>query len=60
VIENVFAFPGIGQQLVIAIGQADTSTVLAITMVLGALFIALSFIADLLVVYFNPKLRDVQ
>jgi peptide/nickel transport system permease protein len=57
VVENVFAFPGIGQQLVLAIGQGDTSTVLAITMVLGALFIALSFIADLLVVYFNPKLR---
>lgn len=57
VVENVFAFPGIGQQLVQAIGQSDTSTVLAITTVLGALFIALSFIADLLVVYFNPKLR---
>lgn len=58
VVENVFAFPGIGQQLVLAIGQADTSTVLAITMLLGAMFIALSFIADLLVVYFNPRLRS--
>jgi peptide/nickel transport system permease protein len=58
VVENVFAFPGIGQQLVQAIGQSDTSTVLAITMVLGAMFIALSFIADLLVVYFNPRLRS--
>jgi peptide/nickel transport system permease protein len=58
VVENVFAFPGIGQQLVQAIGQADTSTTLAITMVLGAMFIALSFIADLLVVYFNPRLRS--
>jgi len=57
VVENVFAFPGIGQQLVQAIAQADTSTVLAITMLLGVLFMALSFVADLLVVYFNPRLR---
>jgi peptide/nickel transport system permease protein len=57
VVENVFAFPGIGQQLVEAIGQSDTSMVLAITMVLGAMFLALSFVADLLVVYFNPRLR---
>jgi peptide/nickel transport system permease protein len=57
VVENVFAFPGIGQQLVEAIGQSDTSMVLAITMLLGAMFLALSFVADLLVVYFNPRLR---
>jgi peptide/nickel transport system permease protein len=57
VVENVFAFPGIGQLLIQAIGQSDTNMVLAITMLLGAMFIALSFIADLFVVYFNPRLK---
>jgi peptide/nickel transport system permease protein len=58
VVENVFAFPGIGQELVQAIGLGDTSTVLAITMVLGATFIGMSFVADLLVVYLNPRLKE--
>jgi len=57
VVENVFAFPGIGQALVQAIGQGDTITVQAIALVMGAMFIAISLAADLLVVYFNPRLK---
>jgi peptide/nickel transport system permease protein len=57
VVENVFAFPGIGQTLITAIGQSDTSAVLAITMLLGAMCIVLSLIADLLVIAFNPRLK---
>lgn len=60
VVENVFAFPGIGRQLVQAITQGDTNTVLAIIMLLGTLFIALGFVADLVVVYLNPRLRAIQ
>ena len=57
VVENVFAFPGIGQALVQAIGQGDMVTVQAIALVMGAMFITISFLADLLVVYFNPRLK---
>ncbi len=57
VVENVFAFPGVGQLFVQAIGAGDTITVLAIAVVMGAMFIAISLIADLLVVYFNPRLK---
>jgi peptide/nickel transport system permease protein len=57
VVENVFAFPGIGQALVQAIAQGDTLTVQAIALVMGAMFIAISLAADLLVVYFNPRLK---
>src|SRR5919199_1929583 len=57
VVENVFAFPGIGQALVQAISQGDTITVQAIALVMGAMFIAISLAADLLVVYFNPRLK---
>jgi peptide/nickel transport system permease protein len=57
VVENVFAFPGVGQALVQAIAQGDTITVQAIALVMGAMFIAISLAADLLVVYFNPRLK---
>jgi peptide/nickel transport system permease protein len=60
VVENVFAFPGIGQALVQAINQGDVLTVQAIALVMGAMFIVISVLADLLVVYFNPRLRGVR
>jgi peptide/nickel transport system permease protein len=57
VVENVFAFPGIGQLLVQAIGGGDTTMVQAIALVMGAMFILISLAADFLVVYFNPRLK---
>ena len=57
VVENVFAFPGIGQLLVQAIVGGDVITVQAIALVMGAMFIGISLAADLLAVYFNPRLR---
>ena len=57
VVENVFAFPGIGQLLVQAIGGGDTTMVQSIALVMGAMFILISLAADFLVVYFNPRLR---
>ena len=57
VVENVFAFPGIGQLLVQAIGGGDTTMVQSIALVMGAMFILISLAADFLVVYFNPRLK---
>jgi peptide/nickel transport system permease protein len=57
VVENVFAFSGIGYTLLQAIAQNDTLTVQAIAVVMGAMFIVISLIADMLVVYFNPRLK---
>lgn len=57
VVENLFGFPGVGQQLVQAIGQADVVTVQAVALAMGAMFIVVSLVADLLVIYFNPRLR---
>lgn len=57
VVETVFAFPGVGQALVEAIGNGDVITVQAIGLLMGALFIAISFVADLFVIYFNPRLK---
>lgn len=57
VVENVFGFPGLGQLLVQAIGNGDVLAVEAITLVLAAVFVATSLLADLLVVYLDPRLR---
>jgi peptide/nickel transport system permease protein len=57
VVESVFGFPGIGQMLVSAIGQADVITVQAAAMALGAFVIVINMSTDLLAAYFTPKLR---
>jgi peptide/nickel transport system permease protein len=57
VVENVFAFPGIGQGLVQAIQTTDVYNVLAIAMMMGALFVIVSVVADIVAAYLNPRLR---
>lgn len=57
VVETVFAFPGMGQALVEAIGSGDVITVQAIGLLMGAMFIGISLVADLFVIYFNPRLK---
>jgi peptide/nickel transport system permease protein len=57
VVEYVFAFPGIGQGLVQATQTSDSFNVEAIALLLGAMFIAVSLAADLLVAYLNPRLK---
>jgi peptide/nickel transport system permease protein len=57
VIENLFAFPGLGQLLVSAISTGDVFTVQAIAFLMGSIFIGTSMLADLLVLYLNPRLR---
>jgi peptide/nickel transport system permease protein len=57
VIENVFAFPGIGQALVEAVSNGDAVTTQAIVLILGATIIAVNVLADVAVTYFNPRLR---
>jgi peptide/nickel transport system permease protein len=58
VVENVFAYPGLGQLLVSAIDSNDAIMVQSIAMIMGAMFITISIVADLIVVYLNPRLRS--
>ncbi|MFC7764638.1 ABC transporter permease [Leucobacter soli] len=58
IVENVFGFPGIGQALVAAINSKDTNSVLAITMLLGILFILLNLLTDFVAVLANPRSRN--
>jgi len=57
VIENVFAFPGIGQSLVDAISNGDAVSIQAIVLVMGAAIISINLAADVLVTRFDPRLR---
>jgi peptide/nickel transport system permease protein len=57
VVETVFAFPGIGQELVQSINSADVTVVQATALIIGSAYIILNFVADALVIALNPKLR---
>lgn len=54
VVENVFDFPGLGQDLVNAVTTGDTITVQAVAMLLGAIFIVVSLLTDTLAAVLNP------
>lgn len=54
VVENVFDFPGLGQDLVSAVTTGDTITVQAVAMLLGAIFIVVSFATDAAANALNP------
>lgn len=58
VVENVFDFPGLGQDLVSAVGTGDTITVQAVAMLLGAIFIVVSFATDAIAAALNPATRS--
>jgi peptide/nickel transport system permease protein len=57
VVESLFSYPGIGQQLVQAVSERDFTLIQGITLVLAALYITINIVADLVVVFLVPKLR---
>lgn len=60
VIENVFAWPGLGRLTIQAVMARDYPLVQAITLIIVFLFIIMSLIADIVYVYLNPKVRYYQ
>lgn len=57
IVENLFAYPGIGQELVSAVTIHDDLEVQSVTMLLAAFYVAVTIVADLLVMIVVPKLR---
>jgi len=55
-IENVFAIPGIGQLTVTAITQHDIAVAQACILVLGATYVVLNLVVDLLLPLIDPKI----
>jgi len=57
VTETVFSRPGLGRMLVDAIGARDFPVVQGGLMILGASFVAMNALVDLLYAYLDPRIR---
>jgi len=57
VVENVFAFPGLGTLLITAVESNDLPVIEAVAVVTSALLVAINLFADSLVVLLNPRTR---
>jgi peptide/nickel transport system permease protein len=57
VVEALFAYPGIGSELVSAVNTRDLVTVQAIALILATIFVIINIVADLVVILLVPKLR---
>ena len=58
VIENVFAWPGLGQLSIKAIVEHDFPVIQAYVLIVAVLFIVFNTMADIINAYLNPKLRE--
>lgn len=58
VVERLFAWPGIGDLLLNAIGQRDYTLVQGITVLFVIGFLLINLLVELLYVVVNPRLRD--
>ena len=57
-VETVFAWPGLGRVLVVAVAARDYPVVLALTVLYAAAVILANLAADLLVPLVDPRRRD--
>jgi peptide/nickel transport system permease protein len=57
VIEELFAYPGIGQLLIFAISNRDYPLVQGVVLVFAAVFILINLIVDISYAYFDPRIR---
>jgi peptide/nickel transport system permease protein len=57
VTESVFAWPGIGRQLVLAVSQRDVAVVQVILLLVAASMVASNFTVDLLYGWLDPRVR---
>ena len=57
IIERIFSYPGIGNMAIDAVINRDLPLIQGLTLVFGALFVAVNVVVDLLVVATNPRLR---
>ncbi|MGL5820142.1 MAG: nickel ABC transporter permease [Sarcina sp.] len=55
IVENIFAWPGLGSYLVSSIMNRDFPVVQGYVLLMGIMFVIINFIADLLIQLLNPK-----
>jgi peptide/nickel transport system permease protein len=59
VVENLFAYPGLGTLLLSGVGSNDLPVIEAVAVVTAALLVTINLAADALLVVLNPRLRAV-
>lgn len=57
VVEFLFRYPGLGQELISAVNYRDVMVVVAITMIIAAVYVVVNLLADIVGILANPKLR---
>jgi ABC-type dipeptide/oligopeptide/nickel transport system permease component len=57
VIEQLFAWPGLGQLLINSVGARDFNMIQSITVVFAAGFLVINLVVDLLYVVINPRIE---
>jgi peptide/nickel transport system permease protein len=57
VIEEIFAWPGLGQYTVQAINKGDFATISGVTLALGLLYVVANIVVDLLQAAADPRIR---
>lgn len=57
VVENVFAYPGVGNLLVNSISVRDAPVIEAATLIISAIYIGANVFADIMATVLNPRLR---
>ena len=55
--ESVFSWPGLGTLFIQAIDRADTSLLVSYIIVVGALFVTVNTIVDIVYGFINPIVR---
>jgi oligopeptide transport system permease protein len=60
IIENIFAFPGIGRYFVTSVQGRDYSTVMVITVLLSILIIVANMFVDILYGVLDPRTREAR
>jgi peptide/nickel transport system permease protein len=57
VIENIFAWPGVGRLVIFAIAQKDFNVVQASVITLAVIFVLLNLLVDLIYTWLDPRIR---
>ena len=60
VVETFFLVPGIGSRTIQAILQNDIMVIQACVLVTGALFVGINLLVDLVLPFFDPRIRESQ
>jgi oligopeptide transport system permease protein len=57
VIESIFAIPGLGRELIMAIGNRDYTVVMSLTVFFAFLYIVSLLLVDIAYVFIDPRIK---